>query len=195
LWTQHFEERRKMSEDQSRQQLRPEMSLKSVGWVRSAVKEPMLRADGRSLELREALEVARRRARSIRETVSEIEVYPGMADLLSGIEDFSHLLVLYWAHLVPEEGRSLLKVHPIGRREFPLTGVFATCSPARPNPVLVNAVRLLERRENVLRVSGLEAVDGTPLVDIKPYVPMYFRVEDARLSDWMNQIIREFAEE
>lgn len=184
-----------MSEDRRRQQPRAEMTLRAVGWVRSAVKEPILRADGRSLELREGLDNARRKARSIRDTVSEIEVNPEMADLLHGIEEFSHLLVLYWAHLVPEEGRSLLKVHPIGRKEFPLTGVFATCSPARPNPVLVNAVRLLERRENVLLVSGLEAVDGTPLVDIKPYVPMYFRVEDARLSEWMNRIIREFGEE
>ncbi len=173
---------------------RIEMTLKAVGRVRSPIKDPILRADARSLELQEDLEDARRRARDIAETVAEIEVYPEMADLLDGIEDFSHLLVLYWAHLVPEEGRSLLKVHPIGRKEFPLTGIFATCSPARPNPVLANAVRLLERKANVLRVSGLEAVDGTPLVDIKPYVPMYFRVEDARLSDWMNRIIRELIE-
>ena len=173
---------------------RIEMTLKAVGRVRSPIKDPILRADARSLELQEDLEDARRRARDIAETVAEIEVYPEMADLLDGIEDFSHLLVLYWAHLVPEEGRSLLKVHPIGRKEFPLTGIFATCSPARPNPVLATAVRLLERKANVLRVSGLEAVDGTPLVDIKPYVPMYFRVEDARLSDWMNRIIRELIE-
>ncbi len=173
---------------------RIEMTLKAVGRVRSPIKDPILRANARSLELQEDLEDARRQSRDIAETVAEIEVYPEMADLLDGIEDFSHLLVLYWAHLVPEEGRSLLKVHPIGRKEFPLTGIFATCSPARPNPVLVNAVRLLERKANVLRVSGLEAVDGTPLVDIKPYVPMYFRVEDARLSDWMNRIIRELIE-
>jgi tRNA-Thr(GGU) m(6)t(6)A37 methyltransferase TsaA len=170
------------------------MILKAVGRVRSPIKDPILRADGRSLELQQNMEDARRQARDIAKTVAEIEMYPEMADLLDGIEDFSHLLVLYWAHLVPEGGRSLLKVHPIGREEFPLTGVFATCSPARPNPVLVNAVRLLERKGNILRVSGLEAVDGTPLVDVKPYVPMYFRVEDARLSDWMNRIIQEFAE-
>jgi tRNA-Thr(GGU) m(6)t(6)A37 methyltransferase TsaA len=170
------------------------MNLKAVGRVRSALKDPILRADGRSLELQEGLESAREQARNITETVAEIEVYPEMADLLDGIEAFSHLLVLYWAHLVPEEGRSLLKVHPIGRKEFPLTGIFATCSPARSNPVLVNAVRLLEREGNVLRVSGLEAVDGTPLVDIKPYVPHYFKVDDARLSDWMNRILRELSQ-
>ena len=60
--------------------------------------------------------------------------------------------------------------------------------------MLVHAVDLLERKGGVLRVSGLEAVDGTPLVDIKPYVPHYFKVEDIRLSDWMNRTIRELSE-
>jgi tRNA-Thr(GGU) m(6)t(6)A37 methyltransferase TsaA len=184
-----------MSDERDREEPRPEMKLKAVGRVNSSIKDPMLRADGRRLELQEDLEDARRQARRIAEMTAEIEVYPEMADLLDGIEGFSHLLVIYWAHLVPEEGRSLLKVHPVGRKEFPLTGIFATCSPARPNPLLVNAVRLLERKANILRVSGLEAVDGTPLLDIKPYVPMYFRVEEARLSDWMNRILRAFAEE
>ena len=180
-----------MPEERNQEEPGIEMTLKAVGRVRSPIKDPILRADDRCLELQGSLEDARRRARDTADTVSEIEVYPEVADLLDGIEDFSHLLVLYWAHLVPEEGRSLLKVHPIGRKEFPLKGVFATCSPARPNPVLVNAVRLLERNANVLSVSGLEAVDGTPLLDIKPYLPRYFKVEDPSLPDWMSRIGRE----
>ena len=183
-----------MPEERNQEEPGIEMTLKAVGRVRSPIKDPILRADDRCLELQGSLEDARRRARDTADTVSEIEVYPEVADLLDGVEDFSHLLVLYWAHLVPEEGRSLLKVHPIGRKEFPLKGVFATCSPARPNPVLVNAVRLLERNANVLRVSGLEAVDGTPLLDIKPYLPRYFKVEDPTLPDWMNRIVRELTE-
>ena len=183
-----------MPEERNQEEPGIEMTLKAVGRVRSPIKDPILRADDRCLELQGSLEDARRRARDTADTVSEIEVYPEVADLLDGIEDFSHLLVLYWAHLVPEEGRSLLKVHPIGRKEFPLKGVFATCSPARPNPVLVNAVRLLERNANVLSVSGLEAVDGTPLLDIKPYLPRYFKVEDPTLPDWMNRIVRELTE-
>ncbi len=183
-----------MSECQGKEEPRPEMTLKAVGWVRSALKDPILRADGCSLALHEGLESAREQARSISKTAAEIEVYPETGGLLDGIEAFSHLLVLYWAHLVPAEARSLHKVHPIGRKEFPLTGVFATCSPARPNPVLVNAVRLLEREGNVLRVLGLEAVDGTPLVDIKPYVPHYFKVDGARLSEWMDRILKDLSE-
>ena len=183
-----------MSEEPTEEEPRIKMTLRPVGRVRSPIKDPILRADARSLELQEELEDARRLAQDTADTVAEIEVYPEMADLLEGIEDFSHLLVLYWAHLIPEAARSLLRVHPIGRKEFPLKGIYATCSPARPNPVLVNAVRLLERSANILRVSGLEAVDGTPLVDIKPYVPLYFKVEDPCLPDWMNRILRELAE-
>jgi tRNA (Thr-GGU) A37 N-methylase len=77
----------------------------------------------------------------------------------------------------------------MGRKDLPLVGVFSTCSPARPNPVLVIAVRLLERDGYTLRVQGLDAVDGSPVVDIKPYLPSYYAIEDAKLSDWMNHIL------
>jgi tRNA-Thr(GGU) m(6)t(6)A37 methyltransferase TsaA len=101
------------------------------------------------------------------------------------------LLVLYWAHLVKPEARSLTRVHPMGRKDLPLVGVFSTCSPARPNPVLVIAVRLLERDGNILRVEGLDAVDGSPVLDIKPYLPSYYAITDVILSDWMNRILSE----
>jgi len=77
---------------------------------------------------------------------------------------------------------------------MPLVGVFSTCSPARPNPILVIAVRLLERRGMTLRVVGLDAVDGSPVIDIKPYLPPYYSVQDAKLSGWMNQLLDEMAQ-
>jgi len=82
----------------------------------------------------------------------------------------------------------------MGRKDIPRQGVFATCSPARPNPVLVTAVRLLERRGNILRVQGLEAVDGSPIVDIKPYNPRYYRVESPAVPEWMSNLQGEFFE-
>jgi tRNA-Thr(GGU) m(6)t(6)A37 methyltransferase TsaA len=115
--------------------------------------------------------------------------------ILDGIEDFSHIMVLYWAHRITHEGRSILKAHPMGRKDFPLVGIFSTCSPARPNLVCLTAVRLLGRKGNVLIVEGLDAVDGTPLVDIKPYVPSYYAVADVKMADWMARIVSEFAED
>jgi tRNA-Thr(GGU) m(6)t(6)A37 methyltransferase TsaA len=162
-----------------------DMVIKPVGVVRNNIKEPSLVAHSGDLNRQNE---GRRPSRPA-ESVSEIIIDPSFAGIIDGIEDFSHLLVLYWAHRVTPEGRSLTKVHPMGRKDLPLVGVFSTCSPARPNPVLVIAVRLLERSGYTLRVQGLDAVDGSPVVDIKPYLPSYYAIEDAKLSDWMNHIL------
>ena len=79
----------------------------------------------------------------------------------------------------------------MGRKDLPLQGIFATCSPVRPNPVLVSAVRLLERTGNVLKVKGLDAVDGSPVIDIKPYVLPYYGVENSTVPEWMIKIHRD----
>lgn len=166
-----------------------EMVLNPVGIVRNKTKEPSLKAHLGDLNWESSESPSHPH-----ENISEILINPKYKDLLDGVEDFSHLLVLYWAHRLDAEGRSLTKVHPIGRKDMPLMGIFATCSPARPNPVLVIAVKLLKRDGTVLRVSGLDAVDGSPVIDIKPYLPQYYSVEDAGLSPWMNQLIAEMAE-
>jgi tRNA-Thr(GGU) m(6)t(6)A37 methyltransferase TsaA len=98
---------------------------------------------------------------------------------------------LYWAHKTTAEGRALKQVHPMGRKEIPARGVFATCSPARPNPVLMSVVELLERRDNVLTVSKLDAIDQSPVLDIKPYVKNQFPQEGARTPDWMGKLMEE----
>ena len=167
-----------------------EMALKPVGVVRSSIKEPSLVAHSGDLNWTEG----ERPPAPTGESVAEIIIDPRHAGTLDGIEDFSHLLVLYWAHRVDSTGRKLTKVHPMGREDLPLVGVFATCSPARPNPVLVVAVQLVERDGLILRVKGLDAVDGSPVVDIKPYLPFYYSVADAKLSAWMQQITQEMEE-
>jgi len=116
---------------------------------------------------------------------------PRWEELLDGIEDFSHILVLYWPHLIDPERRNLRKVHPMGRKDLPFKGIFATCSPARPNPVLVSAVPLIARKANVLSVKGLEALEGSPIVDVKPYSESYLRVDNLNVADWMEKIHRE----
>jgi tRNA (adenine37-N6)-methyltransferase len=166
------------------------MTLKPVGVVRSPVKEPSLVARTGDLNWEdEAPPLSHAHDR-----ISEIVIHPEYLDLLDGIEDFSHILVLYWAHKVDAEGRRLTRVHPIGRKDLPLVGVFATCSPARPNPILAIAVMLVERIGPILRVEGLDAVDGSPVIDIKPYLPSYYSIPDAKLSAWMNQIMEEMGQ-
>jgi len=94
-----------------------------------------------------------------------LELTPQAASGLLGIRPGDELLVLTWLHLAE---RDVLQVHPRGDRNRPLTGVFATRSPDRPNPIGLHRVLVLEVREQSLRVAPLEAIDGTPIVDIKP---------------------------
>lgn len=168
----------------------PDMQLRPVGVVRSVLEEPSLAPRRGDLHW----EAGADRTHQEYNTVAHLVIDSELTGILDGIDGYSHLLVLYWAHLVPAEARSLTKVHPMGRKDLPLTGIFATCSPARPNPICVTAVRLLERRGNVLVVEGLEAVDGSPLIDIKPYTPYYYSARDVMVSEWMVQIERELTD-
>jgi tRNA-Thr(GGU) m(6)t(6)A37 methyltransferase TsaA len=94
-----------------------------------------------------------------------VEVAADVAEGLEGIAVGQDLVLITWLH---EARRDVLKVHPRGDESLPLAGVFATRSPARPNPVGLHRVRVLAIAGNALRVGPLEAMDGTPVVDIKP---------------------------
>ncbi|MCI0717398.1 MAG: tRNA (N6-threonylcarbamoyladenosine(37)-N6)-methyltransferase TrmO [Acidobacteria bacterium] len=94
-----------------------------------------------------------------------LELTPLVAHGLVGITAGDELIVLTWLH---RARRGVLQVHPRGRLDAPLTGVFATRSPDRPNPVGLHRVSVLEVAGHRLRVAPIEAIDGTPVVDIKP---------------------------
>lgn len=124
---------------------------------------------------------------NLKEIVSEIVIDESLTEALDGLEGFSHIIVLYWMHRARVERKSL-KTHPMGRQDVPPQGIFAVRTPNRPNPIGKQTVRLLERRGNVLRVQGLDAIDGTPVIDIKPFIPGYDSVPNATTPDW---IVRE----
>ena len=105
--------------------------------------------------------------RTDEENVMRIEVYTEYTEALDGIEKLTHINVLYWMHRLTENDRGKLEVHPRGDMDRPLTGVFATRSPVRPNPIGLTRVELLKREGNVLFVKGLDALDGSPVIDIK----------------------------
>lgn len=116
--------------------------------------------------------------------VSRIEIVPGLTEALDSLDEFSHIIVLYWMDRLKPEPQPL-KVHPRRDPSFPLVGLFATRAPKRPNPIGKATVRLLKRERNVLIVSGLDALDGTPVIDIKPYLPGYDSATDARTPSWV----------
>ena len=92
------------------------------------------------------------------------------ADGLDDIEQHKHLIIVFWAHRSSsDDRRKRVKIHPQRREDLPLTGVFSTSSPSRPNSTLVTVVQFVKRDGKVLTVKGLDALDGTPVIDIKPY--------------------------
>ncbi len=118
--------------------------------------------------------------------VSEIAIRPEMEDALLGLETYSHVIVLFWPHQVLEEARgSKHRLHPRDDPANPLQGVLATRSQVRFNPVLATPVRLLGVKRNVLRVRGLDAIDGTPVLDVKPYIPQIDCVPEATVPEWV----------
>ena len=115
---------------------------------------------------------------------TRIEVYPEYADALLGLEQFSHIIVLYWFHEndTPDQ-RGVLQVHPCGNEQNPLTGVFATHAPVRPNLVALSVCKILSIEGNQLTVDDIDAYDGSPVIDIKSYFPISIE-EEIRVPDW-----------
>lgn len=118
-----------------------------------------------------------------------IEVDPRFEDALLGLEGFSHVWVYWWfdRNDTPEK-RSVLRVHPRGDSRNPLTGVFATRSPARPNLIAMTLCRVESIERNRIRVETIDAFDQTPVVDLKPYIPGLDRAEDVRVPRWAGVI-------
>lgn len=162
--------------------------LHAVGVVKSDIKQPGIPAGSGGLKTSDRMEMARKTHQKIKSLVSTVEIFSEYNGILDGIEDFSHIMILYWPHLNPQERRKLRRVHPMGREDLPEKGIFATCSPARPNPVLVSTVRLLSREGFHMRVKGLEAVDESPVLDIKPFVHMAHGADHPSVPEWMRHI-------
>lgn len=115
-----------------------------------------------------------------------LEIYPEYAPALKGLEGFSHLWVLYWfdKNDTPKQ-RQTLQVHPRRDPANPLTGVFACRSPERPNLIGFTSCRIIGIKGNVVEVANLDAQDGSPIVDLKPYIPHGDAYPEARTPDWL----------
>jgi tRNA-Thr(GGU) m(6)t(6)A37 methyltransferase TsaA len=112
---------------------------------------------------------------SISDTKGQVEVYPEFADGLQDVEGFSHVHLMYVFHC---SAGYALRVKPF--LDDHERGLFATRHPCRPNPIGLSVVRLLSRYGNALEVEGVDMFDGTPLLDIKPYVPDFDIREEVR---------------
>jgi tRNA-Thr(GGU) m(6)t(6)A37 methyltransferase TsaA len=121
-----------------------------------------------------------------RSAVSKIVIDRQFAQGLHGIEEYSHVYVLFWLHQIVGSNRHL-RIHPRGRKDIPKVGVFATRSPYRPNPIGLTLVKILSRRGRVLTVRGLDAYNGTPVLDLKPR-DTWEDVPRLRLPRWWRKL-------
>ncbi|MEW5719863.1 MAG: tRNA (N6-threonylcarbamoyladenosine(37)-N6)-methyltransferase TrmO [Chloroflexota bacterium] len=119
------------------------------------------------------------------EIESEIAIDEEWCDALDGLAEFSHIWVIFYLNRV--NGPDSPCVRPMRRDDLPLVGRFATRAPSRPNPIGICAVELLEVRGNALRVRGLDALDGTPVLDLKPYLERGDAIQNTRVGAWVRQ--------
>lgn len=118
--------------------------------------------------------------------VTEIVINKKYEGGLDGIEDYSHVIVVYW---MDKEAECHLRHHPQGRTNVPYVGIFACRCPQRPNPIAISTVKLLSRKGNIIKVKGLDILDGTPILDIKPYTPQYDQISKAKVPAWINKLV------
>jgi len=124
--------------------------------------------------------------------ISKIILHEDLTKSLDGIEEFSHLFILFWLHKVTSQDKKL-KTYPRGRTDMPLLGVFATRTANRPNPIGLALVELLGVEGNVLTVRGLDAYDGTPVLDLKPF-DYWDMKENVKVPEWWMKLEKERSE-
>lgn len=142
-----------------------EINLKPIGFVKNNIKE--------------------KRFGNFSDEISEIIVDEKFTEALNGIDDYSHVIIVYWMDKVKEK---VITHRPQGNPDVPIVGIFACRCPQRPNPIGITTVRLIGHEGNKIKVKGLDILDGTSIIDIKPYWTQYDKVEDAKIPDWVNKL-------
>lgn len=110
---------------------------------------------------------------------------------LKGLEEFSHAIILFRLDQARYDRERHLQRRPQNREDMPLVGIFAQRGKDRPNQIGMTAVEILSVTEDTLTVKGLDAVDGTPVLDIKPYFPVYDK-RDAKVPEWVNRLMEHY---
>ncbi len=145
------------------------MNLKPIGFVKSPVSEA--------------------RDENWGNVISEIHLDSTLAAGLKGLEQFSHVIVIFMMHQSRFNPTKHLVRRPQERADMPELGIFAQRAKHRPNPIGISAVELIQIDGNVLIVKGLDAIDGSPVLDIKPYFPVFDRVEQPTVPEWVERLM------
>ena len=121
--------------------------------------------------------------------VSEIRLEPGLAEGLLELQHFSHVVVVFLMHEARFDPAAHLTRHPRDRSDLPLVGIFAQRARHRPSPIGVTTVRIERVERGSLAVRGLDAIEGTPVLDLKPHVPAFDAPAKPRVPEWMDRLM------
>ena len=110
---------------------------------------------------------------------------------IKGLEDFSHVIILYYLDKAKYDREKHLQRRPQNREDMPLVGIFSQRGKDRPNQIGITSVQVVSVLNDRLEVKGLDAIDGTPVLDIKPYYPVYDR-KDASVPEWVDRLMEHY---
>ena len=125
------------------------------------------------------------------EDVSAIELKEEFCNGLSGLEDFTHAIILYYLDQAKYDREKHLQRRPQNREDMPLVGIFSQRGKDRPNQIGMTSVEIQAVDEKTLTVKGLDAIDGPPVLDIKPYYPVYDKKE-ANVPEWVDRLMEHY---
>jgi tRNA-Thr(GGU) m(6)t(6)A37 methyltransferase TsaA len=111
---------------------------------------------------------------------------------IKGIEDYSHLEIIYYFHLADLAKINISVTHPRDNKKFPKVGIFSQRKKARPNLLGTTIVKLISVNKNVLTVDGLDAVDGTPVIDIKPVMKEFLPKGNVKQPEWATELMKDY---
>ncbi len=118
--------------------------------------------------------------------VTDLVMNKEYKEALEGLEDYSHLIVVYWMHEVTTCDIRHVPQGKVG--EVPKVGILACRCPQRPNPIGITTTQIISIKDNVVTVRGLDVINDTPILDIKPYTPQYDAAQDAKVPEWVNKL-------
>jgi tRNA (adenine37-N6)-methyltransferase len=123
---------------------------------------------------------------------SRIILAPEFIGGLLGLEEFSHAIIVTFLHQAKYRKEAHLKRPPRGLESMPEVGIFSQRAKDRPNPIGITAVKIVSVGNDHLDVQGLDAIDQTPILDIKPYYPHYDNVQISKIPDWVNRLMENY---
>ena len=136
-------------------------------------------------------EVTQRKDTSWGEDTSTIVLNDDFKTGLTGLEDFSHAIIIFHLDKAKYEKEKHLQRRPQNRDDMPLVGIFSQRGKDRPNQIGMTSVEIISVTDGTLTVKGLDAIDGTPILDIKPYYPVYDK-KDAKVPEWVDRLMEHY---